>query len=332
MNTSPSIPLSVVDLMPSRDGESPSQTMADTLELARAAETAGYRRYWIAEHHNSEGLASSATVVVMAEVAAATERIRVGAGGIMLPNHAPYVVAEQFGTLEAFHPGRIDLGLGRAPGTDPFTSQALQRSAAGAAEFPQEVAQVRAFLGPVAPDQRVRALPGQNSNVPVFILGSSTYGATLAAQLGLPYVFASHFAPDQLLVALDAYRSGFHPSAVLDRPHAILAAGAVVAETDERARRIFTAMQRRFLTLIRGRMQFLPPVEDIDAIWSPAERQAVGSMLRESHVGSPTTVRAGLADLVERTQADELMLMTETWDLADRIRSYELLADTWGTN
>ncbi|MFJ7498057.1 LLM class flavin-dependent oxidoreductase [Streptomyces sp. NPDC097727] len=322
------IPLSVVDLMPFPKGHSATRTMSDTLAVARAADAAGYHRYWIAEHHNAAGLASSATVVVIAEVAAATERIRVGAGGIMLPNHTPYVVAEQFGTLAAFHPGRIDLGLGRAPGTDPWTVRALRRGT-GADDFPREVAQVREYLGPARPTQRVRAIPGQGSEVPVFILGSSTFGAALAAQEGLPYVFASHFAPDQLLLALDTYRSNFRPSAVLDKPYAIVAAGTVVAETDEKARHLFTAMQRRFLTLVRGNMEFLPPVEDIDAIWTPAEREAVGAMLRESHVGSPAAVRKSLAELVERTRADELILMSETWDLEDRIRSYELLAEAW---
>ncbi|MGW5152618.1 LLM class flavin-dependent oxidoreductase [Rhodococcus koreensis] len=323
------IPLSVVDLMPFRKGDSPSQAMADTLALAQATEAAGYHRYWIAEHHNSRGLVSSATVVVMAEVAAATTSIRVGAGGIMLPNHAPYVVAEQFGTLAAFHPDRIDLGLGRAPGTDPWTIRALRRKVDAGEDFPREVAEVRTYLAPSRPSQRVHAIPGQGSGVPVFVLGSSTFGAALAAQEGLPFVFASHFAPQQLERALETYRSRFRPSANLEQPHAIVSAGAVVADTDSEARRLFTSMQRRFLTLVRGNMEFLPPVPDIDALWSPAERQAVGSMLAEAQVGSPATVRKGLTELAERTGADELMLMTETWDLEDRIRSYQLLADTW---
>lgn len=325
---SANIPLSAVDLMPFRKGDDASRAMSDTLATARAADAAGYHRYWIAEHHNAEGLASSATTVVMAEVAAATERIRVGAGGIMLPNHAPYMVAEQFGTLAAFHPGRIDLGLGRAPGTDPWTVRALRRGS-DAKDFPAEVAQVRDHLGPARPTQRVRAIPGQGSEVPVYILGSSTYGAALAAQEGLPYVFASHFAPDQLLLALDTYRSNFRPSAVLDEPYAIVSAGAVVADTDAEARRVFTSMQQRFLTLVRGNMQFLPPVDDIDALWNPAERAAVEGMLRESHVGSPTTVREELTELAKRTGADELMIMSEAWDLKDRIRSHELLAEAW---
>ncbi|MGD7731586.1 LLM class flavin-dependent oxidoreductase [Propionibacteriaceae bacterium G57] len=324
------IPLSVVDLMPSRESDPYTRTMSDTLAFAQGVEKAGYHRYWVAEHHNSEALASSATVVVMAEVAAATSTIRVSAGGIMLPNHAPYVVAEQFGTLDAFHPGRIDLGLGRAPGTDPWTSRVLQRDAGAASSFPDEVSLVQAWLGPVQPGQHVQALPGQGSNVPIYILGSSTFGASLAAQRGLPYVFASHFAPDHLMTALDLYRTNFRASEHLDRPYAIVAANAVVADTDERARYLFTAMQQRFALLARGQMKFVPPVDDIETVWSPEEKAVVNRMLAESHVGSPTTVRDGLDDLVERTRADELMLSAETWDLGDRVRSFELLADAWG--
>lgn len=323
------VPLSVVDLMPHRDGAPQSETVAETVTAAQAAERAGFTRYWIAEHHNSLGLSSSATVVVMAEVAAATSAIRVGAGGIMLPNHSPYVVAEQFGTLDAFHPGRIDLGLGRAPGTDPWTAQALRRTKEGAKDFPQEVVEILGYLGEPRPGQHVQAHPGQGSNVPVYLLGSSTYGATLAAQLGRPYVFAAHFAPQQMHEALDAYRSQFRPSAVLDEPYAIVAAGAIVAETDERARYLATSTQQRFATLARGDMRFLPPVEDLTAVTSPRERQIVDQMLSETAIGSPSTVVDALEDLQHRTDADEIMLMTETYDIADRVRSHELLGEAW---
>ncbi|MGW0866339.1 LLM class flavin-dependent oxidoreductase [Streptomyces sp. NPDC002611] len=322
------IPLSLLNLAPIRHGEgTATEALLETIELARKAEEFGYHRYWIAEHHNMPAVASAATSVLVGQVASATERIKVGSGGIMLPNHAPYVVAEQFGTLASLFPGRIDLGIGRAPGTDPWTAQALRRGDAGAKDFPAQVAEVRRYLEPTTPKQRVRAIPGEGTKVPLYVLGSSTFGAALAAQEGLPFVFASHFAPTQLAAALEVYRANFRPTESLEKPQAIVGVNVIAADTDREARRIFTTLQRKFLTLIRGELQNLPPVDDIDRHWSPQEAAAVGDMLRESVVGSPGTVREGLGALLKRTGADELIVLTETWDFKDRIRSYELLAE-----
>ena len=324
--TNQQIPFSVLDLMPTRKDRSHTQTMRYTLEAAQAVERFGFSRYWVAEHHNAGSLLSSATVVVMAEIAAATERIRVGSGGIMLPNHAPYVVAEQFGTLEAFHPGRIDLGLGRAPGTDPMTAQALRRDDSAAAHFPAEVQEIMGYLGSPSPMRRVHAIPGQGSNVPLYILGSSTFGASLAAQLGLPFAFASHFAPAALAEAINLYRTNFTPSRVLSEPYVIVGAAAMLADTDEQARRLFTTMQQHFLGVIRGRTLYAPPVETMDELWSPIERQRVDSMLAEAIVGSADTAQRQLTNLVERTGANEVIVMSAPWEFEDRIRSYELLS------
>ncbi|MER5748618.1 LLM class flavin-dependent oxidoreductase [Streptomyces sp. NPDC002088] len=322
------IPLSLLNLAPIRHGEgTATEALLETIELARRADEFGYNRYWIAEHHNMSAVASAATSVLIGQVAAVTERIKVGSGGIMLPNHAPYVVAEQFGTLASLYPGRIDLGLGRAPGTDPWTAQALRRGDATAKDFPTQVTEVRRYLEPAAPTRRVRAIPGEGTNVPLYILGSSTFGAALAAQEGLPFVFASHFAPAQLAAALEVYRTNFRPSQSLEKPHAIVGVNVIAADTDHDARRIFTTLQRKFLTMIRGELQNLPPVDDIDQLWSPNEAAAVTDMLRESVVGSPGTVRDGLGALLKRTGADELIVLTETWDFKDRVRSYELLAE-----
>ncbi|MET8829031.1 LLM class flavin-dependent oxidoreductase [Streptomyces sp. NPDC004610] len=326
----PRIPLSVLDLAPVRVGHSPVEALENTVALARAAESHGYRRFWISEHHNTPAMASSATSVIIGQVAAATERITVGAGGIMLPNHAPYVVAEQFGTLAAYHPGRIDLGLGRAPGADPWTARALRREAGGGGDFPGQVAELRGHLAPGSPDRRVRAIPGEGSGVPVYVLGSSTFGAALAAREGLPFVFASHFAPDQLGTALELYRSAFRPSAALAEPYAMVAANAVVAESEREAVRIFSSLQQKFLTHFRGGMEFRPPVDDIHSLWTPQEAGMVGAMLAESYVGTPDTVRRGLAELAARTGADELMILSEAWDFDARLRSYALLAEVWG--
>ncbi|MFC9837673.1 LLM class flavin-dependent oxidoreductase [Rhodococcus sp. NPDC127530] len=327
MNHLRDIPLSLLNLAPIRRGGTATEALHETIELARKAEEFGYHRYWIAEHHNMAAVASAATSVLIGQVAAATERIKVGSGGIMLPNHAPYVVAEQFGTLASLYPGRIDLGLGRAPGTDRWTAQALRRGEATAEDFPAQVAEVRRYLAPGGPTRRVRAIPGEGTNVPLYILGSSTFGAALAAKEGLPFVFASHFAPNQLSAALDIYRANFRPSENLDKPHAVVGVNVIAADTDRSAQHIFTTLQRKFLTLIRGELQNLPPVDDIDQLWSPQEASAVGAMLRASCVGAPDTVRDGLNDVVKHTQADELIVLTETWEFKDRIRSYELLAD-----
>ncbi|MFH8620196.1 LLM class flavin-dependent oxidoreductase [Streptomyces sp. NPDC017979] len=323
------IPLSVLDLSPIRHGHGPAEALGNTVELARAAEAYGYRRFWISEHHNTTAMASSATAIMIGQVAAATERINVGAGGIMLPNHAPYVVAEQFGTLATYHPGRIDLGLGRAPGTDPWTTRALRRRHESGADFPEQVAELRGYLAPGPGDRKVRAVPGEGVDVPVYVLGSSTFGAALAAREGLPFVHAAHFSPDQLLEALERYRTEYRPSAAHPQPYAIVAANAVVADTEQDAVRTFSTMQQKFLTHFRGEMRILPPVDDIDRVWAPQEAQMVNAMLRESFVGTPDTVRAGLTDLARRTGADELMIVSEAWDFEARKRSYELLAKTW---
>lgn len=322
-----SIPFSVLDLMPTRPDDSHTQTMRKTVQAAQAAERFGFNRFWVTEHHNAGSLLSSATVVVMAELAAATERIRVGSGGIMLPNHAPYVVAEQFGTLEAFHPGRIDLGLGRAPGTDPMTAQALRRDNSAAMNFPAEVEEIQRYLGEPSPMRRVHAIPGQGSNVPLYILGSSTFGASLAAKLGLPFSFASHFAPAALQDALNVYRNNFTPSQTLDKPYVIVGAGSLVAETDEQAQYLFTTAQQHALGIIRGRPQFSPPVDDMEKLWSPAEKRHISSMLQEAVVGSPQTVQSKLEDLIARTGADEVIITSTPWEFEDRIRSYELLSE-----
>ena len=318
---------SVLDLAPIPEGSTAADALRNALDLARHAERWGYRRYWLAEHHNMVGIASAATAVVIGHVAAGTSTIRVGAGGIMLPNHAPLVIAEQFGTLASLHPGRIDLGLGRAPGTDGRTACALRRDPEAADSFPQDVQELQALLGPAQPGQAVQAIPGTDTRVPIWILGSSLFGAQLAAHLGLPYAFASHFAPDALQMALRLYRDRFRPSAQLDRPHAMVGVNVVVAETDAEARRLFTSVQQSFTTLIRGTRGKLPrPTLDIEGFWSAAEKAQVAAMLSCSVVGSRDTVRAGLERLVARTGADELMVASAVHDHAARLRSYEILA------
>ena len=321
------IPLSVLDLAPVPAGSTPGDALRNTLDLARHAERLGYRRYWLAEHHNMIGIASAATAVVIGYVAGGTSTIRVGSGGIMLPNHAPMVIAEQFGTLEALYPGRIDLGLGRAPGTDHRTLRALRRDPASAEHFPQDVLELQSFLGPVQPGQAVQAVPGGGLEVPIWILGSSLFGAQLAGMLGLPYAFASHFAPDALVPALAAYRAHFKPSRQLDRPHAMVGVNVIAADTDATGRRLFTSIQQSFTNLFRGtRGQLQPPIDDIDAYWSPGERAQASDMLACSFVGSAATVRQGLARFIVETGADELMVASAIHDPAARIRSYEILA------
>ncbi|RCV50105.1 LLM class flavin-dependent oxidoreductase [Marinitenerispora sediminis] len=324
------VPLSILDLATIVSGATAADALRNTTELARRAEERGYRRFWLAEHHNMAGVASSATAVLIGHVAGATRRIRVGSGGVMLPNHAPLVVAEQFGTLATLYPDRIDLGLGRAPGTDPWTTHALWRGRTEHDDFPAQVEELRRYLAPATPTQRVRAVPGQGTEVPVWILGSSMFGAALAAQLGLPYAFASHFAPDLLHDALTHYRDNFRPSAALERPYAMAGVNVLVAEDAAEARRQFTSVQQRFLALARGGPQQLqPPKDDMAAVWSEAERRMADAKLSASVVGDPATVRRGLAEFVERTGVSELMVVTETYDFADRLRSYELLADLW---
>jgi luciferase family oxidoreductase group 1 len=320
--------LSVLDLAPIVEGANAAQALRNSLELARHAERLGYVRYWVAEHHNMKGIASAATSVVIGYLAGGTSTIRVGAGGIMLPNHAPLVIAEQFGTLEALYPGRIDLALGRAPGTDPHTARALRRDWSNPDQFPQDVLELQALLGPVAPGQAIVAVPGADSRVPLWILGSSLYGAQLAAALGLPYAFASHFAPDALFPALAAYRNGFRASEQLERPYAMAGIGVYVAPTDAEAKRLFTSAQQQFTNMVRNRRGKLqPPIDDIERYWTPYEKAQVEAMLRYSFAGAPETVRRALDDFVSTTGVDELMVVSHIYDHAARLRSYEVLAD-----
>ncbi|MBC7799464.1 MAG: LLM class flavin-dependent oxidoreductase [Gemmatimonadaceae bacterium] len=319
--------LSVLDLAPIPQGSSAGDALQNARDLAQHAEQLGYRRYWLAEHHNMIGIASAATSVVIGHVAAGTSTIRVGAGGVMLPNHSPLVIAEQFGTLDALFPARIDLGLGRAPGTDQRTARAFRRDPAASDAFPQDVLELQALLGPEQPSQVIRAVPGMGSNVPLWILGSSTYGAQLAAMLGLPYAFASHFAPDALQPALSIYRARFEPGQI-ERPHAMVGVNVVAADTDEEARRLFTSTQMSFTNLFRGtRGKLLPPIDDIEQYWSPAEKAQASRMLECSIVGSFETVRQGLSELLDSTRADELMVASNIWDPAARRRSYTILAE-----
>ena len=321
------IPFSVLDLSPIVQGGDVRAALDGSLALAQAAERLGFTRFWLAEHHNMHGIASAATPLVIGHVAAGTSTIRVGSGGVMLPNHAPLVIAEQFGTLEALHPGRIDLGLGRAPGTDGETARALRRYFDAADQFPRDVLELQAFLAPAVEGQRVRAVPGAGSRVPIWLLGSSLFSAELAARLGLPYAFASHFAPEMLLEALRVYRDGFRPSEQLDRPHAMAVINVFAADTDEEARVVSTSMQQAFAAVVRGRPGLLPPpVETIDAVLSPQEQAAVRSRLRHAAVGGPETVRRQIADFIALTGVDELMVTGMIFDPAARIRSLEITA------
>jgi luciferase family oxidoreductase group 1 len=323
------VPLSVLDLSPIPEGSDAGQALRNSLDLARHAEALGYRRFWMAEHHNMPGIASAATAVALAHVAAGTGRIRVGAGGIMLPNHAPLVVAEQFGTLAALHPGRVDLGLGRAPGTDGIAARALRRNLAGDADdFPRDVVELMNYFRPTEPGQALQAVPGAGLEVEVWILGSSTFGAQLAAYLGLPYAFASHFAPAQMADAVAVYRERFRPSERLAAPHVMLGVNVFAAGTDAEARRLFSSLQQAFLNLRRGRAGKLPaPVDDLDSRLDPHGRAMLDSALACSVVGGPETVRQGLADFAARTGADELMVTAQIHDHAARLRSFEILAE-----
>jgi luciferase family oxidoreductase group 1 len=319
--------LSVLDLAHVAEGATPADALHNSLDLAQHAEEWGYKRFWLAEHHNVIGIASAATAIVIGYVAAGTRTIRVGAGGIMLPNHAPLIIAEQFGTLEALYPGRIDLGLGRAPGTDQLTVRALRRHPSSAETFPRDVLELQAFLGNLRPGQAVQAVPGTGSHVPLWILGSSLFGAQLAASLGLPFAFASHFAPDLLLPALQVYRAEFQPSEQLQRPYAMVGVNVIAAEEDE-ARRLFTSLQQAVTDMSRGTRGRLPaPIDDIETYWSPVEKTHVSKMLSRSFVGSPETVRHGLERLIEETSADELIVASAIYDHSARLRSYEILAD-----
>jgi luciferase family oxidoreductase group 1 len=329
LGTVVSVPLSVLDLSPIIEGGDAALALRNSLDLARHAEAWGYRRYWVAEHHNMPGIASAATSVVIGHIAGGTTTIRVGAGGIMLPNHAPLVIAEQFGTLAALFPGRIDLGVGRAPGTDQRTALALRRTLQGDIEnFPQDVLELIAYLDDPQPGQAVRAVPGMGSKVPVWMLGSSLYGAQLAAALGLPYAFASHFAPEQLVQALALYRAQFRPSRFLDKPHVMLGLNVVAAETDAQAKRLFTSLQQAFVNLRTGRPGPLPPpMDDMTGYFADPRIEAMlASVLAVAQVGSPETVKAGVEAFVARHQPDELMVTGQIFDHQARLRSYEILS------
>jgi luciferase family oxidoreductase group 1 len=320
------IPFSVLDLSPIVEGGTAADALRNTLDLARHAEKWGFERYWVAEHHNMTGIASAATVVVIGHVAAGTSKIRVGSGGIMLPNHAPLVVAEQFGTLESLFPGRIDLGLGRAPGTDMATSMALRRDlATNAEQFPQDVLELRAYFDDAQPGQQIRAVPGVGLKVPLWILGSSLFGAQVAAMLGLPFAFASHFAPDALMPALEIYRRHFKPSAQLDKPYAMVAANIIAADTDGEARRLFTSLQQSFVKLRRGMPgKLAPPVDDIGSWAAPMELAGLNHSLVYSFVGATETVARGVQSFLKMTQADELIVSGHIFDHSARLHSYEL--------
>ena len=321
------LPLSILELVRITEQGSAREALNNARDLAAHAERWGYHRIWVAEHHNMPGIGSAATSIVISHIAEGSNTIRVGAGGIMLPNHAPYIIAEQFGTLEQLYPGRIDLGLGRAPGTDQSTLRALRRSPGNAEHFPQDVLELQAYLAPVEPGQAMEAVPAAGTRVPLWILGSSHFGAMLAAELGLPYSFASHFAPQLLNEALELYRSRFKPSEQLDRPYAMVGVNIIAADTDEEARHLATSQQMAFTDMFRAKRGLLqPPIDDIESYWSPREKQQVMSMLARSIVGSPDTVRAGIEALVAETGADELIVVSDIYDHAKRLRSHEIIA------
>jgi luciferase family oxidoreductase group 1 len=324
------IKISTLDLVPVRQDAGPAQSLRNSLDLAQHVEKLGYNRFWVAEHHNMDGIASSATAVLLGYLAGGTSTIRVGAGGVMLPNHAPLIIAEQFGTLASLYPDRIDLGLGRAPGSDQMTARALRRERSGSADdFPEDVTELLRYLGPRTPDQKVIAVPGSGTNVPVWLLGSSLFSAQLAGERGLPYAFASHFAPGYMHEAIRVYRNHFKPSAFLEKPYVMLGVPLVAADTDERADYLATSVYQRILALMRGQsLMQRPPVETMDGLWLPHEREAVASFLGLAMVGGPQKIRAKLDVLLEQTQADELIFTCDLYEHADRLRSYEVLAQT----
>ena len=324
------IPFSILDLAPVTEGSDAARSFRHSLQLAQLGERLGYRRYWLAEHHNMPGIASAATAVLIGHIAGGTSAIRVGAGGIMLPNHAPLQVAEQFGTLASLYPGRIDLGLGRAPGTDHATARALRRYFDSADAFPQDVAELLAYFEPATADQPVRAVPGAGIDVPVWLLGSSLFSARLAAAMGLPFAFASHFAPDAMDEALAIYRRDFMPSEHLKQPYAMLALNVVAAGSEAEARRLFTSQQQSFVNLRRGRPgRIPPPIDDIEAFWAPHEKLGVERALACTVLGDAQAVGQGIADFVERHRPDELLLTANIHDHAARLRSFELAAGAW---
>jgi len=322
------VKFSTLDLVPVRADGNAAQSLRNSLDLAQHVEKYGYTRFWVAEHHNMDGIASSATAVLLGYLAGGTSTIRVGSGGVMLPNHAPLVIAEQFGTLESLFPGRIDLGLGRAPGSDQMTARALRRERSGSADdFPEDVAELMRYLGPRTPDQRIIAMPGTGTQVPVWLLGSSLFSAQLAGERGLPYAFASHFAPRFMHEAIRVYRNHFKPSEVLDKPYVMLGVPLVAADTDEQADYLATSVYQRILALMRGQsLVQRPPVESMNGQWLPHEKEAVGDFLGLAMIGGPQKIRARLQVLIEQTQADELIFTSDLYEHADRLHSYELLA------
>ena len=323
------IPCSILDLSPIAEGATAADALRNSASLARQAEKLGYNRYWVAEHHNMPGIASAATAVVIAHIASSTQKIRVGAGGVMLPNHAPLVIAEQFGTLETLYPGRIDLGLGRAPGTDMLTARALRRELKDSdMHFPRDVQELMSYFAGEQPGQRIRAIPGVGLKVPIWLLGSSLFSAQLAAILGLPFAFASHFAPDLLSEALEIYRNRFEPSERLAKPYAMVAANVIAAETDDEARRLFTSIQQSFLALRRGQPGKLPPpIERIEDFASEAELTLVRRALAVSFVGNPERVRQGLAEFIQRIGPEEIMIAGHIFNHEARLRSFEIAAN-----
>ncbi|AIQ55322.1 LLM class flavin-dependent oxidoreductase [Paenibacillus sp. FSL R7-0331] len=331
------IPISVLDLAPIVEGGTAADSLHNTLDLARHAEEWGYHRYWLAEHHNMTGIASSATSVVIGHVAAGTKSIRVGSGGIMLSNHAPLMIAEQFGTLESLFPGRIDLGLGRAPGSDQAAARALRRGlGSDGSEFPEQLSELRAYFDPDGAGSRplgVRATPGEGLNVPIWLLGSSGFSAQLAGQLGLPFAFASHFAPDYLLPALHLYRTSFKPSAALDKPHVMVGLGITAADTAPAARWLATSQQQQFLNIIRGRTGKLqPPVDDMEQLWSPQERALLLDKQKYSIAGDRASIKERLLQILEETDADEFIIASQIFDHTARLRSYELVSELFKEN
>ncbi|MDB6072165.1 MAG: luciferase family oxidoreductase, group 1 [Verrucomicrobiales bacterium] len=328
----PRFPLfSILDLVPIRQGGTASKAFSESLDLIRHAEKWGYHRFWVAEHHNISGVASAATSVVIGHLAAGTSTIRVGSGGIMLPNHAPLLIAEQFGTLESLFPGRIDLGLGRAPGGDQPTARALRRALGSSGDtFPQDVMELKSYLAPAVPYQVVRAVPGQGLDVPLYLLGSSTFSAQLAAELGLPFAFASHFAPDSLHDALRLYRKGYKPSPGNPKPHVMVGVNVFAAATDAKASVLFTTLQQMFLNLVRGRPQPMPPpVDSMDGIWNAGEEAYVSRMTSFSVVGGPDKLKQGLTKILAETGADEIMTTAQIYDHQARLESFEIAASVF---
>jgi luciferase family oxidoreductase group 1 len=325
------IPFSVLDLVPVPAGSTVNQALKNALDLAQHAETWGYTRYWLAEHHNMTGVASAATSVVIGYLAGGTKTIRLGSGGVMLPNHSPLVIAEQFGTLASLYPGRIDLGVGRAPGSDQITAQALRRNLTGPDTFPQDVVKLRQYFQDVEPGQAVQAVPGAGLNVPIWILGSSLFGAQLAAMLGLPFAFASHFAPNALMQAIDIYRTQFRPSDSLAKPYVMLCINVTAADTDEEAHWLFTSVQQQFINLRRGTPGQLPPPVEPDTLTDLVELSGVSQALRYSVVGSPETVKRGLTQFIAQTQPDELMTTAHIFDHSARLHSFDLTAQVLKT-